>query len=97
VSNRVEGGSGYSASSVRFAATCGDVRQNLKVKLVNPFRPIFSGNSLGLGWAATGHSTSPLRVSKFDGCSQITVTTGGPYAQDRAIGFRQASLSLGYS
>jgi hypothetical protein len=97
VSNRVEGGSGYSASSVRFAATCGNVRQNLKVKLVNPFRPVFSGNALGLGWSATGHSASPLRLSKFDGCSQITISTGGPYAQERAIGFRQSSLSLGYS
>lgn len=97
VSNRVEGGSGYSASSVRFVARCGDVRQNLKVKLVNPFRPVYSGNSLGLGWAATGHSTSPLRVERFDGCTQITVTTEGAYAQERAIGFRQASLSLGYS
>jgi len=97
VSNRVEGGSGYSVNSVRFAATCGNVRQNLKVKLVNHFRPVFSGNSLGLGWTATGHSASPLRLSKFDGCSQITVTTGGPYAQQRAIGFQQSSLSLGYS
>ena len=97
VSNRVDGGSGYSASSVRFTAACGDKRQVLKVKLVNPFRPIFSGNSLGIGWSATGHSSSPLRLSRFEGCSQITVTTGGPYAQDRAIGFRQSSLSLGYS
>lgn len=97
VSNRVEGGSGYSASSVRFAATCGNVRQNLKVKLINPFRPVFSGNSLGIGWAATGHSASPLRLSKFEGCSQITITTGGPYAQERAIGFRQSSLAIGYS
>ena len=97
VSNRVNGGSGYSASSVRFTAACGNVRQVLKVKLVNPFRPVFSGNSLGIGWAAAGHSSAPLRLTKFDGCSQITVTTGGPYAQERAIGFRQASLSLGYS
>ena len=97
VSNRVDGGSGYSASSVRFTATCGDVRQVLKVKLVNPFRPVFSGNTLGIGWAATGHSSAPLRLTKFTGCSQITITTGGPYAQERAIGFRQASLSLGYS
>lgn len=97
VSNRVEGGSGYSASSVRFVASCDNARQVLKVKLVNPFRPVFSGNSLGLGWAATGHSTAPLRMARFDGCSQITVTTGGSYARDRAIGFRQASLSLGYS
>lgn len=97
VSNRVDGGSGYSASSVRFVAACGSVRQVLKVKLVNPFRPVFSGNSLGIGWAATGHSSSPLRVERFTGCSQITITTGGPYAQERAIGFRQSSLSLGYS
>ena len=86
-----------SASSVRFTATCGDARQVLKVKLVNPFRPVFSGDSLGIGWGATGHSSAPLRLTKFDGCSQITITTGGPYAQERAIGFRQASLSLGYS
>lgn len=97
VSNRVEGGSGYSASSVRFVARCGDVKQTLKVKLVNPFRPVFSGNSLGIGWSATGHSSSPLRIEKFTGCTQITVTTGGPYAQERAIGFRQSSVSIGYS
>lgn len=97
VSNRIDGGSGYSASSVRFTATCGDARQVLKVKLVNPFRPVFSGDSLGIGWGATGHSSAPLRLTKFDGCSQITITTGGPYAQERAIGFRQASLSLGFS
>ena len=29
VSNRVEGGSGYSASSVRFTASCGNARQVL--------------------------------------------------------------------
>lgn len=97
VSNRVDGGSGYSASSVRFTASCGDVRQVLKVKLVNPFRPVFSGNSLGIGWAATGHSSAPLRLTKFEGCSQITITAGGPYAQDRAIGFRQSSVSIGFS
>ena len=97
VSNRVEGGSGYSANSVRFVASCSEGRQVLKVKLANPFRPIFSGDTLGLGWAATGHSSAPLKLSKFDGCSQITITTGGAYAQERAIGFRQASLALGYS
>lgn len=97
VSNRVDGGSGYSASRVRFTAACGDKRQVFKVKLVNPFRPIFSRNSLGIGWSASGHSSSPLRLSKFEGCSQITVTTGGPYARDRAIGFRQSSLSRGFS
>ena len=97
VSNRVEGGSGYSASSVRFVATCGTVRQVLKVKLVNPFRPIYSGDSFGIGWAAMGHSSSPLRLSKFEDCSQITVRTQGAYAGERAIGFRQSSLSLGFS
>ena len=97
VSNRVEGGSGYSAKSVRFTARCGDVRQTMTVKLVNPFRPTFSGNSLGIGWAASGHSSSPLRTAKFAGCTEITVTTSGPYARDRAIGFRQSSVSLGFS
>lgn len=97
VSNRVEGGSGYSASSVRFVARCNSAKQVLKVKLVNPFRPIFSGDTLGIGWAATGHSSSPLRVSKFDGCSQITISTAGPFTQERAIGFKQSSLSLGFS
>jgi hypothetical protein len=47
VSNRVEAGSGYSASSVRFVARCGDVRQALRVKLVNPFRQ----SSLALGYS----------------------------------------------
>lgn len=96
VSNRVDGGAGYSASSVRFVASCGSARQILKVKLVNPFRPIFPGDSLGLGWAAMGHSSQPLRVARFAGCSQITVTTGGPYAQQRAVGFIPASLKFGY-
>lgn len=97
VSNRVEGGSGYSASSVRFTARCGSIRQVLKVKLVNPFRPVYSGNSFGIGWAATGHSSSPFRLSKFEDCSQVTISTGGPYARERAIGFRQSSLSLSFS
>lgn len=97
VSNRVEGGSGYSVSRVRFVARCGDARQVLKVKLVNPFRPVFSGDSLGIGWAAMGHSTAPLSLDRFADCSQVTVSTEGPFRNDRAIGFRQSSLSLGFS
>ena len=96
VSNRVDGGAGFSASSVRFVARCGSTRQVLKVKLVNPFRPIVPGDSLGLGWTAMGHSSQPLRVARFAGCAQIEVTIGGPYAQQRAIGFIPASLKFGY-
>ena len=97
VADRVDGGSGYSARGVRFTAACDGARQTLTVHLENPFRPVYDGNSLGIGQNAYGHSTSPLRLNRFDGCSQITIRVEGPFRQDRAIGFKQSSLVLGYS
>ena len=97
VADRVDGGSGFSARGVRFTASCNGARQTLTVQLVNPFRPEYDGNSLGIGQNAYGHSTAPLRLSRFDGCSQITIRVDGPFRQDRAIGFKQSSLVLGYS
>jgi len=97
VADRVDGGSGYSARGVRFTASCNGARQTLTVHLENPFRPIYDGNSLGIGQNAYGHSTSPLRLNRFDGCSQITIRVEGAFRQDRAIGFKQSSLVLGYS
>lgn len=97
VADRVDGGSGFSARGVRFTASCNGARQTLTVQLLNPFKPEYDGNSLGVGQTAYGHSTAPLRLSRFDGCSQITVRVDGPFRQDRAIGFKQSSLVLGYS
>ena len=97
VADRVDGGSGFSARGVRFTASCNGARQTLTVQLLNPFKPEYDGNSLGIGQTAYGHSTSPLRLSRFDNCSQITIRVDGPFRQDRAIGFKQSSLVLGYS
>jgi hypothetical protein len=97
VSNRPAGGSGYSARGVRFVATCGQARQVLTVKLINHFRPIFPGDTFGIGYAAAGHSSDPLRLKRFSGCSQVQVRVDGPFASDRAIGFTQSSATLGYS
>ena len=97
VSNKVNGGSGYSARAVRFAVSCNGGRQTLTVHLENHFRPVYDGDSLGIGQAASGHSTAPLRLNRFEGCSQIQVRVDGPFRQDRAIGFKQSSLVLGYS
>ena len=97
VADRIDGGSGFSARGVRFTASCNGARQTLTVHLQNPFRPVYDGNSLGIGQSAYGHSTSPLRLSRFDNCSQITIRVDGPFRQDRAIGLKQSSLVLGYS
>lgn len=98
VTNRpTGGGSGHSAKSARFVASCGQARQVLIVKLVNPFRPVFDGDTFGVGYAASGHSASPLKMNRFAGCTQLEIRTQGAYAQQRAIGFRQASAYLGYS
>ena len=97
VTNQPNGGSGFSATGVKFTATCGAASQTLVVKLVNHFRPVNPGDSLGLGYAASGHSSAALKLKRFDGCSQITVTTKGDYPQQRSIGFKQASAYLGYS
>ncbi|MGI9197485.1 MAG: hypothetical protein ACR2KE_08505 [Candidatus Nanopelagicales bacterium] len=97
VSNKVGGGSGYSANGVKFVASCGSAKQILTVKLVNGYRPIYSGDSLGVGQAASGHSSAALKTSRFAGCTQLTVRTTGAYPQERAIGFIKTSATLGYS
>ena len=97
VANKVDGGSGYSARGIKFTVSCGNATQVLNVNLVNHFRPIYSGDSLGLGQAASGHSTTALKMKRFEGCSQVTVQTKGAFPGQRAIGFKQESASFGYS
>lgn len=97
VSNKVGGGSGYSANGVKFVASCGTAKQLLTVRLINGYRPIYSGDSLGIGQTASGHSSAALKMNRFAGCTQIIVRTTGAYPQERAIGFTKSSATLGYS
>ena len=97
VTNGTNGGSGYSASSVKFQATCETGSQLLLVKMVNPFRPTDPQDSAGLGYAAYGASSSPLNLPKFEGCTTLTVTAAFPYTAGRHIAFKQESLTIGYS
>lgn len=98
VSNQSSGGgSGYSARAVRFTATCGQAKQVLLVHLVNHFRPTYPGDTLGIGQTASGHSSAPRRLNRFAACSEIVISVTGPFAQQRAIGLRQASATIGYS
>lgn len=99
VTNRVNGGSGYSASGVKFLVTCAsDGRAvRLTVTLANPFRPIDPADSGGVGYQAYGASTSPLLLTRFAGCPVLTVSTAGPYRSGRHIAFKAESLTLGFS
>lgn len=97
VANKVNGGSGYSARGVKFIASCGNATQVLTVNLENHFRPIYSGDTLGIGQSASGHSSTSLRMKRFAGCTQIVVQAKGAFPQERAIGFKQTSASLGFS
>lgn len=97
VANQVNGGSGYSARGVKFMVTCGNASQVLNVSLVNHFRPTYPGDTLGIGQTASGHSSTALKMKRFEGCSQVVIQTKGPFPQERAIGFKQASATLGYS
>ena len=97
VSNKINGGSGYSARGVKFTVSCGNATQVLNVNLDNHFRPIYSGDTLGIGQTASGHSTTALRMKRFAGCTQVLIETKGAFPQQRAIGFKSTSASLGYS
>lgn len=97
VTNGADGGSGYSASSVKFDVSCATGRQLLIVKLTNPFKPMDPGNSNGVGYAAYGASGAALNLDKFVGCSTLTVTTAYPFTSGRHVAFNQQSAILGFS
>jgi hypothetical protein len=97
VTNGVNGGSGYSAMSVKFLATCDTRSQLLTAKLVNPFRPIDPANSGGIGYAAYGSSSAPISLPKFAGCTTMTVTVAFPFTSGRHIAFKKDALTIGFS
>lgn len=97
VTNGVNGGSGYSAMSVKFLATCEAGSQVLTAKLVNPFRPTDPVNSGGIGYAAYGASGAPINLPKFSGCTTMTVTVAYPFTSGRHIAFKKDALTIGFS
>ena len=97
VTNGVNGGSGYSAMSVKFNATCDTGSQLLVAKLVNPFRPTDPANSGGIGYAAYGSSSSSVNLPKFAGCTTLTVSVAYPFTGGRHIAFKKEALTIGYS
>lgn len=96
VTNGVNGGSGYSASGVKFYVTCPTGSQLLVVYLKNPWKPVDLANSSGLGYAAYGASGSPLQMKKFAGCPSLTVTVTYPFPSGRHVAFNQQSVVLGF-
>lgn len=97
VTNGTNGGSGYSADSVKFLVTCGSKSYKSKVKLSNPYRPVDSQNSNGVGYSAYGASSSPLKFKSFTACDEITVRVAYPFLSGRHIAFKKESVVLGYS
>lgn len=97
VTNGVNGGSGYSAMSVKFTATCETGSQLLVAKLVNPFRPTDPVNSGGVGYAAYGASSSSVNLPKFGGCTTLTITAAYPFTGGRHIAFKKEALTIGFS
>ncbi len=97
VTNGVNGGSGYSAMSVKFLATCDTGQQLLTAKLVNPFRPTDPVNSGGVGYAAYGASSTSVNLPKFAGCTTMTVTVAFPFTSGRHIAFKKDALPIGFS
>lgn len=97
VTSGVNGGSGFSASSVKFTATCNGQSQLLTVSLNNPFKPRDPADSAGVGYWAYGSSSAAVNLKKFPGCSVLTITTGAPFAAGRHIAFRKDSAVLGFS
>jgi len=97
VTNGVNGGSGYSAMSVKFNATCDTGSQLIVAKMVNPFRPTDPANSGGIGYAAYGASSAPVNLPKFAGCTTLTVTVAYPFTSGRHIAFQKDALTIGFS
>ncbi len=97
VTNGANGGSGYSASAVKFNVTCGASSKLLVTRLYNPFKPMDPANSGGLGYYAYGASSSFLDLAKFPGCTTLTVTSAFPFTSGRHVAFNQGSVTLGFS
>ncbi|MEZ5116975.1 MAG: hypothetical protein R2737_11990 [Candidatus Nanopelagicales bacterium] len=96
VTNKASGGSGYSATA-KFYVSSGRQTQTVVVYLRNPFRPIDPDFSNGVGYAAYGAASSPLKTALIaDPESTITVTVAYPFPSKRHVAFQESSLFLGY-
>lgn len=97
VTNGVNGGSGYSATGVKFTASCNGQSQLLTMNLNNPFKPRDPANSGGVGYASAGSSSSAINLKRFPGCTTLTVSTAAGYPGGRHVAFKQDSAVLGFS
>lgn len=96
VTNKTNGGSGFSARAVKFVITCGSSKQKVEVKLDNHFRPIAPDDSSGIGYAAYGASSARVHLDQWGMCTAIDVSVKGPFAAGRHIGVNQGAVVLGY-
>jgi len=97
VTNGVNGGSGFSATGVKFIASCNGQSQVLTMSLNNPFKPRDPADSAGVGYPAYGSSSAAVNLKRFPGCTTLSVTTAAPYPSGRHVAFRQDSAVLGFS
>lgn len=97
VTNGVNGGSGFSATGVKFIASCNNKSQVLTLSLNNPFKPRDPADSAGVGYAAYGSSSAAVNLKRFPGCTTLSVSTAAPYPAGRHVAFRQDSAVLGFS
>ena len=97
VTNGVDGGSGFTATGVKFTASCNGQSQVLTMSLNNPFKPRDPANSGGVGYAAYGSSSAALNLKRFPGCATLTISTTAPYPAGRHVAFRQDSAFLAFS
>lgn len=96
VTNRANGGSGYSVKNARFTVSCAAFTQDMGVRLDNPFRPLDPQDSGGIGYAAYGASTTHIKVARFSSCDTITVRTAYPFGSGRHVAFRADSVSVAF-
>jgi hypothetical protein len=97
VTNGVNGGSGFTATGVKFTASCNGKSQVLTLSLNNPFKPRDPANSGGVGYAAYGSSSAAVNLKRFPGCTTLTISTAAPYPAGRHVAFRQDSAFLAFS
>ncbi len=96
VTNRVNGGSGYSVKNARFTVSCSTFTQDMGVRLSNPFRPLDPEDSGGIGYAAYGASNTHVKLARFSSCATITVRTAYPFGSGRHVAFRADSVTLAF-
>lgn len=97
VTNRINGGSGFDASGIKFKLVSGRVTQTLVLSLHNPFRPQDAADSGGVGYAAYGSSANTLKPALFTTGQPISVTVAYPFPQRRHVAFQQSSLTLAFT